>query len=167
MKLSNLCESILNEEKIEKWSDLKKKEDPNHKHHYRYECVKCGNVQTCRCRAPKTTIEGICEVCTGEHDSEGNPKEELKESYRDKVKIEITCTEAAALDSLLPLIEYIKRNGAPGHSFGIVVEPDETIENGKRSFGFDGDGADVIYEIKMNDKIYEPSKGVETKLRKG
>ena len=90
---------------------------------------------------------------------------DLNESYRDKVTIEISCTEAAAYESLLPLIEYIKRNGSIGHSFDIVVEPESTKEDGKRSFGFDGDGPDVIYDIKINDEKYIPIKKIESKLQ--
>lgn len=48
---------------------------------------------------------------------------------------------------LLELINYIRQNGAGGHSFGIDVDPDDT-EN-KRSFFFDGDGSDRIEAVTV------------------
>jgi hypothetical protein len=39
-----------------------------HTHHIKKVCVKCGNVETCRCMAPKTTVEGVCYYCTGERE---------------------------------------------------------------------------------------------------
>ena len=46
------------------------------------------------------------------------------------------------------LIEYIGANGNGGHSFEIVVDPDMTKEEGKKSFYWDGDGSDRIIEVK-------------------
>lgn len=37
--------------------------DPDDQHHLRMVCVDCGDVQTCRCSAPKTTVFGICYEC--------------------------------------------------------------------------------------------------------
>jgi hypothetical protein len=34
-----------------------------HSHHYRYVCVECGTTETCRCPAPKTEVEGVCQLC--------------------------------------------------------------------------------------------------------
>lgn len=51
--------------------------------------------------------------------------------------------------SLKSLIEYIGTNGNTGHSFSIVVDPDMTEEEGKRSFSWDGDGSDYIKEVRV------------------
>ena len=51
--------------------------------------------------------------------------------------------------SLKTLIEYIGTNGNTGHSFSIVVDPDMTEEEGKKTFYWDGDGSDYIKEVRV------------------
>lgn len=63
-------------------------------------------------------------------------------------KITIKCNNTTAYESLIPLLKYIARNGNPGHSFEIIVDPDSS--DSKRSFEFDGDGAHFIKQIKLN-----------------
>ena len=46
---------------------------------------------------------------------------------------------------LKKLIEYIGQNGNGGHSFDIVVDPDD---ESKKSFGWDGDGSDRIFKVE-------------------
>ena len=62
-------------------------------------------------------------------------------------KIEIECYDSGKLAKLLT---YIKRTGNIGHSFDIVVDPDN--KEHKMSFGWDGDGSDSISSIKVNGK---------------
>jgi len=61
-------------------------------------------------------------------------------------KITIECTDQAAEECLIGLLEYIKKNSDPGHSFGIVVDPD--MRENKQSFYMDGDGNSYIKSIK-------------------
>ena len=63
-------------------------------------------------------------------------------------EITITCNNATAYESLIPLLKHIQSMGSPGHSFDIVVDPDSS--DYKKSFGFDGDGSHFIKEIKLN-----------------
>jgi LysM repeat protein len=48
------------------WSDIRNEYDQkygkNH-HHLRLICVRCGNKQTCRCKEPKITEIGVCDLC--------------------------------------------------------------------------------------------------------
>jgi len=49
-------------------------------------------------------------------------------------------------DELEGLIDYIRSTGNNGHSFDIVVDPD--LEDYRKTFSWDGDGADSIIDIK-------------------
>ena len=51
---------------------------------------------------------------------------------------------------LAGLLLYINKIGAVGHSFSIVVDPDDK-ENEKK-FGFDGDGSDRIHSVEIDGK---------------
>ncbi len=57
--------------------------------------------------------------------------------------VEIDCSPAGA-QSLVKLIGKVKQLGNPGHSFGIVLDPD----NAKEQAGWDGDGPERIFEIR-------------------
>ena len=50
------------------------------------------------------------------------------------------------------LLRQCEYNGNVGHSFEIITDPDGDTGD-KRSFGFDGDGADCISDIKVNGKL--------------
>ena len=65
------------------------------------------------------------------------------------VEIKIITNDAGA-EALVPLIAYIGDIGNVGHSFSIIVDPD-MVEN-KKTFGWDGDGADRIDEIYVSGK---------------
>ena len=69
--------------------------------------------------------------------------EKISKSY---YKINIECTNQAAEECLIDLIEYIKANSDHGHSFDIVVDPD--MRENKKSFFMDGDGNSYIKNIK-------------------
>lgn len=60
-------------------------------------------------------------------------------------------------DSFLEMIDYIRKVGGAGHTFMIVVDPDA---RGGKSFEFDGDGSDMISNIKVSDALYD-SRGKE------
>jgi len=51
--------------------------------------------------------------------------------------------------NLIELLEYIKGIGNAGHSFEILVDPDD--KDYTKSFGWDGDGSDKIFDIKEED----------------
>jgi hypothetical protein len=72
---------------------------------------------------------------------------DIRESEKSNVKITIECTEAAAKESLLPLLDYMKTIGNPGHSFSIIVDD--------KKFSFDGNGTDRIVSIKLNEEEYK------------
>jgi hypothetical protein len=62
-KVSKVVNSFLDSRS---WSEIRDaytaKYGENH-HHLSLKCVKCGNIETCKCRAPKITEEGVCDAC--------------------------------------------------------------------------------------------------------
>lgn len=52
-------------------------------------------------------------------------------------------------DQLEKLIKYIEAKSSPGHSFPVIVDPDDSEY--RESFGFDGDGAFRIKKIKVTE----------------
>lgn len=62
--------------------------------------------------------------------------------------IEVECNDTEG--ELARLLTYIKATGNIGHSFEIVVDPDDSQY--KMNFGWDGDGADRIRNIKLDGK---------------
>ena len=59
---------------------------------------------------------------------------------------EVTCRDPEG--SLKKIIECIGACGNTGHSFTVVVDPDETEGLGQRKFGWDGDGSDYLHSVK-------------------
>jgi len=59
-------------------------------------------------------------------------------------RISIVCRDQE--NSLYKLLEYIRRIGNQGHSFDIVVDPDNS--ECKQNFSWDGDGSDKIFSIE-------------------
>jgi hypothetical protein len=59
--------------------------------------------------------------------------------------ITITCRDQD--NTLEELLTYIKKVGNMGHTFNIVVDPEE---KGGKKFEWDGDGSDAIFEIEAN-----------------
>lgn len=75
----------------------------------------------------------------------------VNESISGSVKvITVKCKDSD--NTLEDLLNYIKSNGNTGHSFDIVVDPDD--ERGRR-FNWDGDGSDSIRDIKVKQEISE------------
>ena len=71
------------------------------------------------------------------------------ETYRewkekDLKTITVTCKDND--DNLENLLKHIKSAGNIGHSFSIVVDPDDRER--KTSFSWDGDGSDYIQSVK-------------------
>jgi len=60
--------------------------------------------------------------------------------------ITITCRDNE--DSLEELINCIKSTGNIGHSFDIVVDPDN--KDYRKKFNWDGDGSDNIKDVKVS-----------------
>ena len=52
-------------------------------------------------------------------------------------------------EDFLDLIDYVRKVGGYGHSFDIVVDPDN--KDYKKSFGFDGDGSDFIKKLSIKE----------------
>lgn len=80
------------------------------------------------------------------------PKEELTE---------ITISLRDPDNQLIRLIDHIGRAAGPGHSFSVVVDPDDSEY--KREFFIDGDGSFFIQDLKMNGKKvkFEKDKLIE------
>lgn len=55
-----------------------------------------------------------------------------------------------AANSLVRMLHHIKSTGSIGHSFQIVVDPDSSEY--RETYGFDGDGADRIDDIRVDGK---------------
>jgi hypothetical protein len=82
-----------------------------------------------------------------------------------KKVITVTCRDTE--NSLEELLKYIQQNGNGGHSFSIVVDPDGDKDQ-KKTFGWDGDGSDRIFDISSEmvdeeeeEKVEESEKGVD------
>lgn len=100
---------------------------------------------------PQEIVDAIVEVAKSAGSIDYN---------RDIVEVVIRCTPSAAVE-MTRLVNFIRVNGAPGHSFPIVVDYDsvcntdgsEYFVDGRdtRHFFFDGDGADFIKEIEIHD----------------
>jgi len=73
----------------------------------------------------------------------------IQEGMKPTHRIIIECTEQAANETLIPLLEYLKKTSDPGHSFGIVVDPDDSEH--RKTFGMDGDGSAYIISIKSEE----------------
>lgn len=69
------------------------------------------------------------------------PKEDLTE---------ITIRLRDPDNQLIRLIDHIGRASAPGHSFEVIVDPNDS--EFAKSFFIDGDGAFYIEDLKINDK---------------
>ena len=50
-------------EKLLTFYQIEEKGGKEHVHHWRKTCVRCGDVETCRCSAPKVDVKGICPCC--------------------------------------------------------------------------------------------------------
>lgn len=72
----------------------------------------------------------------------------IPESKLTKIEIEVRDYD----NELVKMIEHIRALSSPGHSFIVVVDPDVTEKEGKRTFSMDGDGSFFIKNIKLNGK---------------
>lgn len=64
-----------------------------------------------------------------------------KDNPYDEITLRVTDPD----DQLVKMLKYIKENSDPGHSFPIVVDPDDTDK--KQIFRFDGDGSFHLSEV--------------------
>lgn len=113
--------------------------------------------------------DGEYEVAMEEYEEAGghNRKPTAKEKKKDKVEkvsalddrkaIIIVCSNYA-FESLMHLLSYLKECGDRGHSVSIPVDD--------RVFGFDGDGADKIYDLEVginlqSDPLPEPPENLQ------
>jgi len=67
-------------------------------------------------------------------------------AYTSEAKVIVECSQSGA-EQLQKLLDYIKSTGGIGHSFHIVVDPEDS--EFKNTFGWDGDGADSIEKITV------------------
>lgn len=67
----------------------------------------------------------------------------------------VKCTEQAAKECLLPLLNGIKSRDRIGHSFDIIVDPED---NESEKFSMDGDGGAHIRNLWDNGKEYDSSE---------
>lgn len=72
--------------------------------------------------------------------------------YNKKITIEAVDPDNA----LFKLLSYIREIGNTGHSFSIIVDPDN--RDCRKTFGWDGDGSDRINEITIIPKIKDKKK---------
>lgn len=56
-------------------------------------------------------------------------------------------------ESMAKMLAYIGKIGGIGHSFGVVVDPENS--EFKRQFGFDGDGSDRILSVELDGDVME------------
>lgn len=75
---------------------------------------------------------------------EGVPRDQLTE---------VTVLYRGNDDKLEDILDHIRKIGNTGHSFEILIDPDGD-KNDRKSFGWDGDGANYIKEIRVNGKLY-------------
>lgn len=52
-------------------------------------------------------------------------------------------------ENLKKILDCIKGVGNAGHSFSVVVDPDEKEQLSERTFGWDGDGSDYIESVEI------------------
>lgn len=71
----------------------------------------------------------------------------ITKKYNDPVVLTIETTESAAVETLIPLLEELKFHGDIGHSSEIIIDSNDP--DYEKKYGFDGDGADRIKDIKM------------------
>lgn len=81
-------------------------------------------------------------------------KKYLNEEEQEFKEIELKVRDREG--TLEELLNYIKDIGNIGHSFEIVVDPDNSEY--KKTFGWDGDGADYIKNIKVESAKNEESE---------
>lgn len=55
-------------------------------------------------------------------------------------------------NQLVAMLEDIQKSAGVGHSFSVIVDPDE---DGGRSYGIDGDGGFNIVDIKVSEDAEE------------
>jgi len=73
----------------------------------------------------------------------------LKENYDDPHTIHIE-GKGDGFIHLVEMIKYIAQIGNGGHSFDIVVDPN--VSDNRKTFGWDGDGADYISKVLLDEK---------------
>jgi hypothetical protein len=55
--------------------------------------------------------------------------------------------------SILKILRHFQRIGGMGHSYSVVLDPDNS--DYKMSVGWDGDGSDHVDDIKVNGKLVD------------
>lgn len=68
----------------------------------------------------------------------------------DAVEVTIVCSKDAADESIVPLINHMANIGNVGHSYSIIVDPENS--DTKKQFGFDGDGNHKIHDVLLDGK---------------
>lgn len=71
------------------------------------------------------------------------------EDTKTKIYIEVRDPE----DQLIKLIDHIRRASSPGHSFEVIVDPND--KEYRKSFFIDGDGAFFISKLEKDKKTFK------------
>lgn len=101
-------------------------------------CQGCGKpIGECTCDVEEDEVKV---------DESLNEKEVVPETYK-SIKIELSDPDS----QLEELIKFIKANSDPGHTFSVVVDPDDSEKS--NSFTIDGDGSFRISSIEIKDEI--------------
>lgn len=101
-------------------------------------CQGCGKpIGECTCDVEEDEVKV---------DESLNEKEVVPETYK-SIKIELSDPDS----QLEELIKFIKVNSDPGHTFSVVVDPDDSEKS--NSFTIDGDGSFRISSIEIKDEI--------------
>jgi hypothetical protein len=72
-----------------------------------------------------------------------------KWDYNDEIEVSFK-VKGDAKSEILELLQHCEKIGGWGHSFNIVIDPD--LSEYKNEVYFDGDGADRLFDIKINGK---------------
>jgi len=75
-------------------------------------------------------------------------KESLLLEKMDTEQVIVTVRKGSG-ENLVKILDCIKGVGNVGHSFSVVVDPDEKEKLSERTFGWDGDGSDYIDSIEL------------------
>jgi len=78
-------------------------------------------------------------------------KESLRDSLFEKMEVDtiVVTVRKGSGENLVKILDCIKGVGNIGHSFSVVVDPDEKEKLSERTFGWDGDGSDYIDSIEL------------------
>jgi len=96
------------------------------------------------CHEKRAVKAGMCEQCYKKWMRKAFAGHIVKEAELEKHTISFECTGNAPRN-LVSFLKYLEIQGGVGHSMGWTVDDDKG-----KSYGFDGDGADRISNIRLD-----------------